>query len=169
MPTIGGGTSFRATERLLGREANQMTTTAENKDLVRRFIQCINDHDVDALASFVADDVVNHAAIPEAQGVKGLRTIFTKIFTAMPDYRTRCEDLVAEGDRVMARVSVRGTQTGPLAFAYAPLPATGRTVETEAIHVMRIASGRIVEHWAGRDDIGMLRQLGHLPFAKQAQ
>lgn len=145
-----------------------MSHIAENKDLVRQYLQAVDKHDLDAICRFVAPDVVNHAAIATAQGAEGVRTIFRKIFEAMPDYSARCEDLVAEGDRVVARVSVRGTQTGPLAFAHAPLPPTGRTVQTEAIHVMRIADGRIVEHWAGRDDIGMLRQLGHLPFATKA-
>jgi steroid delta-isomerase-like uncharacterized protein len=141
-----------------------MSTLAENKDIVRRFIQSIDAHDIDALSTLVAEDVKNHAAIPEAQGVAGLRTIFQKLFTGIPDYRTTCEDLVAEGDRVVARVTVRGTQTGPLAFARMPLPATGKSLETEQIHVMRLAGGKIVEHWAGRDDFGMMRQLGHLPF-----
>jgi steroid delta-isomerase-like uncharacterized protein len=144
-----------------------MSTLAENKDLVRRFVQAVNDHDIDAIARFFADDVRNHAALPQAQGVAGVRTIFQKVFAAMPDHRSTCEDLIAEGDRVMARVTVRGTQTGTLPFAAAPLPATGRAVETEQIHVMRIRDGKIVEHWAGRDDIGVLRQLGHLPFAKE--
>jgi steroid delta-isomerase-like uncharacterized protein len=145
-----------------------MSTVAENKDLVRRYVQAVDAHDLDTLTRLVADDVRNHAAIPEAQGVAGMRTIFQKLFTGMPDLRTTCEELIAEGDRVVARVTVRGTQTGPLAFAVAPLPATGRSVQTEQIHVMRIKDGKIVEHWAGRDDVGMLRQLGLLPFAKES-
>jgi steroid delta-isomerase-like uncharacterized protein len=144
-----------------------MSTLAENKDLVRRFVQSINDHDVDGIARFFADDVRNHAALPEAQGVAGVRTIFQKIFTAMPDYRSTCEDVLAEGDRVVVRTSVRGTQTGPMTFTLTPHPATGRAIQTEQIHVMRIQDGKIVEHWAGRDDIGVMRQLGQLPFGKE--
>jgi steroid delta-isomerase-like uncharacterized protein len=145
-------------------------STVENKDLARRFIQAINDHDIDALAGFAADDLVNHAAIPEAQGAKGMRTIFQKLFTAMPDLRSTCDDVIAEGDRVVCRVTTRGTHTGPLTFARVPqLPATGRSCVMEQIHVMRIERGKIVEHWAGRDDIGMLRQLGLPPFASEVR
>ncbi len=145
-----------------------MTNITEHKDVVRRFVQAMNDHDIEGAARLCAADLVNHAAIPEAQGVAGLRVIMKKLFDAMPDMRWVCEDLVAEGDRVVCRVTIRGTQTGPLAFARASLPATGRSVTTEHIHVFQLDAGKIVEHWAGRDDMGMLRQLGHLPFAGTA-
>ena len=138
-----------------------MSNPTENKDTVRRFMEALNDHDLDGVTSLVAPDLVNHAAIPEAQGAKGLRTIFQKLFDAMPDLRSTCEDVIAEGDRVVCRVTVRGTQSGPLAFARLPLAASGRTCVVEHIHVMRFAAGKIVEHWAQRDDLGMLRQLGH--------
>ena len=121
-------------------------------------------HDLDGLAAVTATDLVNHAAIPEAQGREGMKRILGKIWKAMPDLRVTCEDLIAEGDRVVCRVRVRGTQTGPLEMARFPLPATGREVSTEQIHVFRVSGGKIVEHWAGRDDIGMMRQLGHVPF-----
>jgi steroid delta-isomerase-like uncharacterized protein len=143
-----------------------MSSLAENKDLVRRYVHAVDAHDIDALTRLVSEDLVNHAALPEAQGAAGMRTIYQKIFTGMPDMRATCEDLIAEGDRVTARVSIRGTHTGPLAFKLAPLPATGRPVQTEHIHVMRIRDGKIVEQWAGRDDVGMLRQIGVLPFGK---
>ena len=64
---------------------------------------------------------------------------------------------------MVCRVAMRGTNTGPLAFLRVPLPATGRRFDTEQIHVFRLAGGKIVECWAGRDDFGMLRQLGYVP------
>ncbi len=138
-----------------------MTTTTENKDLVRRFTKAFNDRDFDAATALLADDVVNHAAIAEAQGAKGWRRIMDMLLTAVPDQRMTCEDLVAEGDRVVARVTVEGTQTGPMIMKLLSVPASNRSFKTEHIHVFRIANGKIVEHWAGRDDFGMLRQLGH--------
>lgn len=140
-----------------------MTDVNANKDLVRRHIAAMDAHDLDALAAVTATDVVNHAAIPEAQGLEGMKRIFGKLWKAMPDQRVSCEDLIAEGDRVVCRMRFRGTQTGPLEMTRMPLPATGREVSTEQIHIFRIADGLIVEHWAGRDDIGVLRQLGQLP------
>ena len=141
----------------------------ENKDLVRRYVKALDSHDIEAAVALVADDLVNHAAIPEAQGAAGMRRIFGKMLKAFPDQRVSCEDVIAEGDRVACRVSMRGTNTGPIEFVRAPLPATGKPVSSEALHLFRVAGGKIVEHWAGRDDFGMLRQLGHAPFATAVQ
>jgi steroid delta-isomerase-like uncharacterized protein len=137
--------------------------TTENKEIVRRCFQALNERDLDAAMRLHAADYVNHAAIAGAQDVAGARRIFEKLFVAMPDQRMTCEDLIAEGEKVVCRLTVEGTHTGPLAFANAPLPATNRSVRTEQIHVFRIAQGKIAEHWAGRDDIGMMRQLGFTP------
>jgi predicted ester cyclase len=76
--------------------------------------------------------------------------------------RWTVEDVVAEGDRVVCRLTMRGTQTGRLDFEVLPLRPSNRSFTSEQIHMMRIVNGKIVEHWAGRDDLGMLRQLGHL-------
>lgn len=138
-----------------------MSTTTENKELVRRLTKAVNERDFDAALTVVADDLVSHAAVPEAQGARGLRTIFEKLVEAVPDQRVTCEDLVAEGDRVVARITVEGTQTGPLKMRLMEVPPSNRSFKTEQIHVYRIAGGKIVEHWAGRDDFGMMRQLGH--------
>lgn len=142
-----------------------MNDTTKNKELVKGFFAAINAQDIETLLSFFRSDVKNHSAIPEAQGQAGIRTIFGKIWKAMPNHKVACEDLIAEDDRVMARVRMSGTQTGPLEFVRAPLPATGREVSTEQIHVFRIENGKIAEHWAGHDHIGMFRQLGHNVFA----
>jgi predicted ester cyclase len=53
-----------------------------------------------------------------------------------------------------------GTQSGPLAFARLPLAASGKSVRFEQIHIVRVADGKIVEHWLGQDALLMFRQLG---------
>jgi steroid delta-isomerase-like uncharacterized protein len=141
-----------------------MTALTENKDIVTRCMQCFDKHDLDGALALVADDLVNHAAVPAAQGAMGMRRIMEKLFEAAPDQRMLLEDVIAEGDRVVCRVVVEGTNTGPLPFAALATKGTGKRFKTEQIHVFRIANGKIVEHWGGRDDIGMLRQLGLPPF-----
>jgi len=76
-----------------------------------------------------------------------------KVLKAFPDASWVLEDLIAEGDRVVCRVKMRGTHTGTMDFLRVPVPATGKRFEAEAIHVFRISEGKIAEHWAGRDDV----------------
>ncbi len=134
-----------------------------NKTLAKTYINALDRRDVDAAVALVTPDLVNHTAIPEAQGAEGLRRILGKLNKAFPDHRVSCDDLIAEGDRVMCRVTMRGTNTGPLEFVRWPMPATGKSVNTTAIHVFRVEGGKIAEHWGAMDLLGMMRQLGMTP------
>lgn len=134
-----------------------------NKTLARSYLDALDRHDIEGAVALVAADLINHAAIPEAQGADGLRRILGKLHRAFPDQRTTCEDVIAEGDRVVCRVTVRGTNTGPLEFVQWPMAATGKNVTTSAIHVMRIAKGKIAEQWGVMDAFALLRQLGVTP------
>ena len=143
-------------------------TMSANKEIVRRYMEAFGAKDLDAILQLTGPDYVNHAAVPGSQDVEGLKALLPKLWKAMPDQRVKCEDLIGEGDRVVCRIRIEGTQTGALDMKVMSLPATGREVSTEQIHVFRVANGKVVEHWAGRDDIGFLRQLGQLPFPKSA-
>ena len=141
--------------------------TEESKRLVARQFERLNARDIDGFAATFAEDAKNHAAIPQAQGRAGARAIVEKLLRAFPDLRMKVEDVIGEGDRVVCRLTVSGTHEGPLDFARMPLPPTGKAFEASHIHVFRLAGGLIVERWAERDDLGMLRQLGLLaPLAE---
>jgi steroid delta-isomerase-like uncharacterized protein len=133
------------------------------KDLLQSYVGAINAHDVDAVAACFAEDVENHAAIPEAQGKRGVRTIFGKLLRAVPDVKMRVEDVICEGDRIVCRATMTGTNTGTLEFSRFPLPATGKTATFAQIHIFRVADGKFVEHWMEQDSLQLLRQLGVLP------
>jgi predicted ester cyclase len=94
-----------------------MNTTSDNKSLIEDFHRRVSGGDIQGAAALAAEDLVNHAAIPEAQGRAGLISIFGKLRTAMPDLQHQLEDLIAEGDKVVARIRMIGTHTGPLAMA----------------------------------------------------
>jgi steroid delta-isomerase-like uncharacterized protein len=126
-------------------------------------VSALDRRDIESAVSLVAGDFVNHTAIPEAQGADGLRRILGKLHKAFPDQRVTCDDVIAEGDRVVCRVTTTGTNTGPLEFVRFPLPATGKSVTSTAIHVFRIAGGKIVEHWGATDMFATMRQLGLTP------
>jgi steroid delta-isomerase-like uncharacterized protein len=142
-----------------------MNDVGKNKELVRSWINALNERNLEAAVAGLADDFVNHGAIAGSQGRDAFPKVIAMLWKAMPDRKYRIEDLIAEGDRVVCRVTMTGTQTGPLEFKHSPLPATGREVVSEQIHVFRVADGKAVEHWLGRDDIGLFRQLGVAPFA----
>ena len=77
-------------------------------------------------------------------------------FTKFPDFTATVDDVFAVGDRVVSRVTYRGTQALP----WAGLPATGRTFEGLGLDVFTIRDGRIVEHWHSADHYDMVVQLG---------
>jgi steroid delta-isomerase-like uncharacterized protein len=138
-------------------------STESNKRLVADYFERFNAGDIEGAESAVAEDLVNHAAIPQAQGRAGARSIVTKLRAAFPDLRMTVDDTIAEGDKVVCRVTVTGTHEGALDFVKVKLPPTGKKFRTTHIHVFRIANGTIVERWAERDDLGMLQQLGFMP------
>jgi predicted ester cyclase len=139
-----------------------MTQTETNKALVETLMARMNAHDVEGTCALTAEGLVNHAAIPEAQGRAGLERIARKVLKAFPDIAYRVEDLFAEGDRVVCRARMSGTHQGDLEFKNMPIKATGRRVEAEQIGIYRISEGRIVEHWSIRDEVAFMRQLGVL-------
>ena len=98
----------------------------------------------------VLDD---HPGLTETVAVMAMRA------AAFPDLRLRVEQVIAEGDMVAYRVSMRGTHTG----TFAGVAATGRSVEYSTIGIDRLENGRIVEHHANPDALAILRQIGAFP------
>jgi predicted ester cyclase len=82
-----------------------------------------------------------------------------------PDVRSSIEDLIAEGDRVVARWRARATHRGE----YAGVPPTGREVEFTGISVYRIEGGRIAQSWTEEDDLGLMRQIGAVAESGQSR
>ena len=134
---------------------------AENKEVVRRMAEEIfNKKNVDALGDFMADEMVDHNAPPmEKPGLEGYKDLFRAYLAAFPDLNTSVDDVIAEGDKVVMRVTTSGTHQGN----FMGIPATGKKVSFGEIHVVRIAGGKMVEHWGVEDQMGMMQQLGVIP------
>jgi len=130
------------------------------KELALDHFRRVNAGDVAGAAALVAEDCVHHGALPQAQGRAGFTTIITKLRAAFPDLQMKVEDVIVEGDRAMVRLTMTGTNQGPLTFVRLQLPATGKTVTVDQIHVLRVADNRIVETWFGQDQLALFRQLG---------
>ena len=135
--------------------------STENKSLVRRFlVEGIERGDPAAFDELLAPEVLDHAAAPGLPpGREGWQRNRAIMATGFPDLRFAIEDLLADGDKVIARTAFMGTHRGD----FFGLPATARPVTVSSIHIFRIDDGRIVEHWANSDDLEMLRQLGVIP------
>ena len=134
----------------------------ENKAVVQRLLDAINDGNLDELPQVVAADVVDHNAVifmqPEGPGAvqEGIRMLLQ----GFPDLHLATQELIAEGDRVVARFLMSGTNTGD----YRGLPApTQQPFQSEAIAILRIADGKVAEVRGTADRLGMLTQLGILP------
>lgn len=134
--------------------------TQDNKQLVRDHFNRVNSGDFAGAATHFAEDFVNHAATPEAQGRRGFEMILNKVKGAFPDMKYTLDDIFADGDRVAVRVTCTGTQRGPMTFTRLAMAPTGKPVKFEQLHILRISEGKIVEHWMCQDSIALFRQLG---------
>ena len=129
----------------------------ENKELVRRWFEALSRHDADSAADMVTIDFVHNSSTN--QGRDGVRAELEYWFGAFPDASVSVEDLIAEGDRVVARVTTSGTHGGEFMGS----PATGKRISVQEVDILRIEDGKIAEGWAAVDFYGMLTQLGLLP------
>jgi steroid delta-isomerase-like uncharacterized protein len=141
----------------------------ENKDLARRFMEeAYNKGNVDFIDEVVASDYVAHDPnTPEGTGggADGAKRFVEMYRSAFPDLRMTVEDLIAEGDKVVARWTAHGTHQGVLMG----IPPSGNRVEVTGISVDRIEGGKFVEGWSNYDALGMMQQIGAVPSAEQAQ
>ena len=137
------------------------TVLEENRSLVRLLLEDdISRGDSDVQERIIHPDFVDHTNPPGMQhGLAGHRAIVDLFRAAFPDQWWQIEDLIAEGDKVVARTTMTGTHLGDF-FGIAP---TGTRVTLQGVHIMRIADGRIAEHWGSNDDLGLMRQLGAIP------
>jgi predicted ester cyclase len=139
-------------------------TAEENKALIRRYFEEIDARrDASVLDEFFAPDFIDHNPSPGfTPDLEGLKQSFVHFLAATPDGYHIVEDMIAEGDKVMTRISAYGTQTGEL-FG---IPPTGKQIRTTGIAVHRIANSKIVEHWNEIDNLGTMQQLGVVPPAE---
>ncbi len=131
----------------------------ENIAVVRRWIEGFNDGDAQAEADArTADYVAHFPGAPPLDSVGWIQA--TGVFVeALPDLRLTVEDIMADGDRVAARVTFRGTHKG----SFQGIPPTDRQVTFTSIEMNRMVDGKVAEHWVELDMHGLLQQLGAQP------
>jgi steroid delta-isomerase-like uncharacterized protein len=131
--------------------------TEENKAIARRVYEIISTGDFDRAEEIVdreAPDNELRPGDPPAKLIDAFKETFSEAREGFPDLTISIEDVMAEGDRVTARVTMRGTHRGE----FQGIAPTGKGVEVRAIDMFRIREGKIVEHWGHADDpTGYLR------------
>ena len=137
----------------------------ENKAIVVRFIEeVINGKNVATVDQYVADDFVDHAALPgTVGGLPGFKQFLAMACKAFPDVSWTTEHLIAEGDEVVCRGICSGTHLGEFRWDAGPtsgVAPTGKRVDVNEIHIVRVAGGKIAEHWENVDFFGMMQQMG---------
>jgi steroid delta-isomerase-like uncharacterized protein len=132
-----------------------------NKEIVRRFFEeVVNAGDAERAGEFMAEDLRSNDAIPVfPPGIEGFKMAFAAARMVFPDRRETIEQMVAEGDTVVVRMTTRQTQDGDLL----DIPASGKQVTIQGISILRLEDGKIVETWGMQDDLGLFRQLGRIP------
>ena len=136
----------------------------ENKQLVQRALEEIYGHGKLELADeLIHPDFVDldlYGAHPGGPtGPENVKETVRRLRAAFGELRFETHETIAEGDKVVQRVTMSGRHSGRLMDS----EPTGREFAVQHVYGWRIADGLIVEHWGSRDDLGLLRQLGLLP------
>ena len=133
---------------------------------MRHVYDLLSAGDLDGFVDLLADDVVEHEELPGLEPTKdGIREFFRAYLAAFPDLRMETQDVLASGDKVVARVRATGTNQGD----FMGMPATGKRIDVQLIDIMRFGDdGLVREHWGVMDSMTMMQQLGLVPEGSPA-
>ena len=148
------------------KNAGAADNPAANKAVVERLVhEIVNGGQVDLLDEVLADDFVAHGVGPGPSGPDGMRRLIATWRTAFPDWQDHIDEMVAEGDLVVLKISAQGTHDGPLLG----IEPTGETVQWGMIEMVRLADGKITEQWGYSDFAEVVRHLRKVAAAQSEQ
>jgi steroid delta-isomerase-like uncharacterized protein len=141
------------------------TEADANKAIVHRIYEAISSGNIDAMIQLLSSDYVDHSAPPGINpGPEGTRALLTMYRTSFPDLTVRAEDVLAEGDKVAARLRADGTHQGE----FQGIPPTGKRTSITGIEIFSIVNGKVTERWGELNFLALLQQLGAIPTPDQA-
>ncbi len=129
----------------------------ENKAIARRYPEEVyNKKDIDVLDEIIDENIINHWWKPEINGLQIIKEYISKNLVAFPDVKFTVEDQIAEGDKVVTRVSFTATHKGE----FRGIAPTGKKVKVTGVIIFKITNGKIAETWAEMDALSWMQQLG---------
>jgi predicted ester cyclase len=166
-------------------EGGSSASAEANKELVRRYFDAMERGALDEATEYWATEATNYASgragLQPSHGREAMGMVFRMLRTAFPDRRYQIDDVIAEGDQVVCRMTVSGKFGGTPPRPAMPTPpgwvgvegtelvpasGIGKPYSVKHVHIFRITNGQITDHWAARDDVGLLLQLGAINPAK---
>jgi predicted ester cyclase len=132
-----------------------------NKQLCRDYFAAFLKGDTGWMQRHIAPTFVRHdPGLPfEVRGPEGVKQLHDVLMPAFPDMQLPLLDFVAEGEKVLVRLKVQATHSGP----FGDLAPTGRRIDIDVLDLFQIRDGVLIEHWALLDNLGMMKQLGAIP------
>jgi steroid delta-isomerase-like uncharacterized protein len=135
-------------------------STDDNKAVIRRLFDGLNQKDVSVMDELCTLDLVYHdPANPQVRSREDFKQWFTGLAAAFPDLHFSFEDILADGDKVAYRYTLRATHSG----SWRGVAPTGKPVTVTAMSIARIRDGKGAEIWANTDALGLVQQLGLIP------
>jgi predicted ester cyclase len=120
-------------------------------------LEVFNEGKVELIDELFAEDFIEHAGPPGVPPTRdALKEFVPALRAAFPDFRYEILQQMQDGDTHVGYIRATATMTGD----FMGMPATGRSATWEEIHIGRFAGGKVAEHWAVIDQLGMLEQLG---------
>jgi steroid delta-isomerase-like uncharacterized protein len=136
------------------------TQTEQNKAIVRRSYETADKNDLTTFSEQLAPDLVLHyLGMPGPLNRESLIQMMNVMFSGLTQRQHVFEDQIAEGDKVVTRLTLHAVHTGE----FQGMPGTGKQIAVPQIAIHRIRDGKIAEAWVSSDDIGMMQQLGLMP------
>jgi steroid delta-isomerase-like uncharacterized protein len=139
----------------------KMMTMETNRRLMHRFVEFINTASEQLATELIAPNArfdVPGQAEP-MQGPTGYLSVIGMMRAGFPDIQWTLEEMVAEGDKVAARFTMRGTHQG----TFFGVPPTGKSIKVQAMNFYQFSDGQIVEEYGQPDLLGLLQQIGAVP------
>ncbi len=134
----------------------------EDKATFVRLIELINNKDLSYVDEVFAPEYVLHAPDGTVDR-EGYKKSMQAMLTAFPDWHCRVDQIIADGHAIAARITVTGTNTGPLVLPQGTYPPTGKKVEQSAAEIGLLRDGRVIEGWEYYDQLALMLQLGLMP------